>query len=199
MKRFLLRSLFAAFLCPVASLAQTASPATLSVPLTDAVERVLSEVPTRLVKLRGELLANNPEAVDYESILKLQGADNCFISVFNTPGDTTACWKADFPAVDDFTAAKRLYHDLYESLKNARISHLRPGTTYRLDAPYLAASEEKQSNSIEFVVTPANEKEFRKIRVQVMMLYTLPEWHLSVTIYEKPGELGMASVDEDAQ
>jgi hypothetical protein len=216
MKRVLLRSLLPVLLCPVAafsqssapatqssvpaaqssiSAAQSPTPATLTVSLTEAVERVVSEEPTRLVRLRGELLANNPEAVDYASVLKLQGADNCVISVFNTPGDTTACWKADLPAMDDFETAKKTYRSLYESLRMARINRLHPGTTYRLDGTFLAASEEKASNSIEFTLTP-DEKEFKKIRVQILMNYVMPEWNLSVQIYEKPGELGETAGDE---
>ena len=176
--------------------AQSPTPAAsgLTVSLTEAVERIVSEEPTRLVRLRGELLANNPEAVDYESILKLQGADNCVISVFNTPGDTTACWKATLPAIDDFETAKKTYRSLFESLRAARISSLHPGITYRLDGSFLAASEEKASNSIEFTLTP-DEQEFKKIRVQILMNYDMPEWNLSVQIYEKPGELGETATD----
>jgi hypothetical protein len=189
MKRALLRFLLPALLGPATAFAQSKTPSSLSVSLTEAVERVVSEEPTRLAGLRGELLANNPEAVDYVSLLKLQGAENCIISVFNTPGDTTACWKAELPAMDDFAAAKKTYKNIYESLKAARISRLHPGTTYRLEGTYLAASEEKAANSIEFTLIP-DDKEFKKIRVQVLMNYVMPEWNLSVQIYEKPGELG---------
>src|ERR1700744_5692972 len=105
--------LLAAVLCPALASAQSAPQ---SVSLTDAVERVISEMPTRLTHIRGELLANNPEAIAYTSLLLLNGADNCTISVFNTPGDTTAAWKAELPVLDDFGQAKKAFSSAYESL-----------------------------------------------------------------------------------
>ena len=195
MKRTVLCCSLAVWLCPALAFAQDQKPNTISVSLTEAVERIVSEEPTRLLHLRGELLANNPEAVDYESILKLEGADNCVISIFNTPGDTTACWKADLPALDDFGAAQKLYKSLYESLRAARINRLHPGVTYRLDGSYTAASADKASNSIEFTLTP-EEAEFKKIRVQILMNYVMPEWNIQIQVYEKPGELGETASDQ---
>lgn len=196
MRRRLPCYLLTALLCPHPGHAQTGTNGPLSLPLTDAVERVISEEPTRLVRLRGDLLANNPEAVDYASMLLLKGAENCTISVFNTPGDTTACWKAELPVLDDFDQAKKAYRSLYESLHSARITRLHPGTVYRLQAPFQEASETKQTNTIEFVVDPAGD-EFRKVRVQIMLSYVMPEWHLAVQVYEKDGELGMRKGDDE--
>jgi hypothetical protein len=171
--------------------AQIPDPSTLS--LTDAVERVISEMPTRLAHLRGDLLASNPEAIDYSSLLLLKGADNCTISVFNTPGDTTACWKAELPVLEEFGQAKKAFQTAYESLHRARITQLHPGVVYKLQGAFLEADETKQTNSIEFTLDPAGE-EFHKVRVQILLSYTMPEWHLSVQVYEKPGELGMGEV-----
>jgi hypothetical protein len=181
----------ALLLCPLISFAQSGEPSTLNVSLTEALERVVSEMPGRMVNLRGELLVNNPEDVDYASRLVLSGAENCMISVFNTPGDTTACWKADYPAVDDFGAAKKLYRAVYDALKSARITRLHPGVVYKLEGDFIAADETKQSNSIEFTLGPGDQPEFRKIRVQILMSYLMPTWKLTVQVYEKPGELGM--------
>jgi hypothetical protein len=187
---------------PAPAAADTASKvsdetlSTLTVPLTEALERVVSEVPTRMIRLRGELLANNPEAVDYVSRLLIPGVDNCVISVFNTPGDTTACWKVEFPAVEDFGKAQKMYHSLYESLKTAHLTRLHPGMVYRLDAPYLEASETKLNNSIEFTMGPDSPEDFKKIRVQILLAYAMPDWQLSMQVYEKPGELGMTKNDE---
>ncbi len=184
MKRKLLSFLLPVLACPALSHAQLS--------LTDAISRVISEEPTRLLRLRGELLANNPEVVDYESLLQLTGSDRCYVSVFNTPGDTTACWKAEYPDLEDFPAAKKAFRGLYESLRTARITRLHPGTVYRLSGDFLEADETKQTNSIEFTLDPAGE-DFQKIRVQILLTYVMPEWHLSVQVYEKPGELGMMS------
>ena len=191
MKRMLLCFLLGAPLCPSMASAQAPNPSTLS--LTDAVERVISEMPTRLAHLKGELLASNPEAIDYTSLLLLKGADNCVISVFNTPGDTTACWRAELPMLDEFDQAKKAFQSAYESLHRARITRLHPGVVYKLEGDFLEADETKQTNSIEFTLDPAGE-EFRKVRVQILLSYTMPEWHLSVQVYEKPGELGMGEV-----
>ncbi|TDX00708.1 hypothetical protein [Dinghuibacter silviterrae] len=189
MKKLLLCFLLGAPLCPV--FAQTSGSFT----LTDAVERVISEMPTRLAHLKGDLLANNPEAIDYASLLQLKGADNCTISVFNTPGDTTACWKADLPVIDDFDQAKKAYQETYDALHHARITRLHPGVVYKLEGGFHQADETKQTNSIEFTLDPAGE-EFHKVRVQLLLSYTMPEWHLTVQVYEKPGELGMAEASD---
>jgi hypothetical protein len=189
MKKIVLCFLLGAPVCPV--LAQT--PASLT--LTDAVERVISEMPTRLAHLRGDLLANNPEAIDYASLLQLKGADNCTISVFNTPGDTTACWKADLPVIDDFNQAKKAYQETCDALRRARITRLHPGMVYKLDGDIHQADETKQTNSVEFTLNPSGQ-EFRKVRVQVLLTYTMPEWHMQVQVYEKPGELGMTDTGD---
>lgn len=186
--------LLLAVLCPAVTSAQSQSQ---SVSLTDAVERVISEMPTRLSHIRGELLANNPEAIDYTSLLQLSGADNCVISVFNTPGDTTAAWKADLPVLDDWGQARKAFSSAYESLHRARITRLHPGVVYRLEGDFQAADETKQTNVIEFTLDPAGE-EFQKVRVQILLTYTMPEWRLEVQVYEKPGELGMTA-GADAQ
>lgn len=178
-----------AALCPAVASAQSQPQ---SVSLTDAVERVISEMPTRLTHIRGELLANNPEAIDYTSLLLLNGADNCVISVFNTPGDTTAAWKADLPVLDDWNQAKKAFASAYESLHRARITRLHPGVVYRLEGDFQAADDTKQTNVIEFTLDPAGE-EFQKVRVQLVLTYTMPEWRLEVQVYEKSGELGMTA------
>lgn len=188
MKLLLPHYVLVALLCPAAAFAQSSGPQSAS--LTDVVERVISEMPTRLAHLRGDLLANNPEASDYTSLLLLKGADNCTISVFNTPGDTTACWRAELPVLDDFDQAKKAFQSAYESLHKARINRLHPGVVYKLEGDYKEADETKQTNSIEFTLDPAGE-EFHKVRVQILLSYTMPEWHLAVQVYEKPGELGM--------
>lgn len=196
MKRIVYLLLLAGLVCPVAARAQ--ADATLTVPMKDALERVLSEIPTKLKRLRGELLVNNPGSVDYVSLLQLQGAENCVVSVFSLPNDTTAGWMVDVSTTEEFVTAKKKFKELYEILKTTRLTRLNPGVSYKLVSVYLEPTEDKQSNSIEFSLSPNDKQEFTKVRVQMIMTYLMPEWHLSLQVYEKPRDPGTAD-DDDAE
>jgi hypothetical protein len=144
-------------------------------------KKVIQDHSNHYQNIIGELIVQNPQSADYHCALKMEGAEECFITKYSSETEEIFSWQALMITTENFNEAKRKFRSLYDQFNNLVIvsSHLK-GT-------YEAPVEEKRFTSILFSLEPADETT-KKLKVELLMESEGMDWKVKVLIYDRERE-----------
>jgi len=150
-----------------------------------ALEKVIADFPRNFATLKGEVLNNNPQTVEYTSLLEFKSAEENTITQYsgNLP---VYSWQAQMLTAEEFAVAEKKYKALYKDLKNISLTVNRD-YTYGLSGEYDAPSESRKFATSVFQLTPSASN-LPKVKVELSMQYEFPEWKIFLTVYQKERE-----------
>ncbi len=168
----------------------TASNAQLKVPVINGiapdVKKVINDYPNQFSNLKGELIVQNPQSIDYECNFKVNGAEQATITQYNSKNNAICSWQALMLTTESFEDAKKKFRSLYGQLNNLTVN-TDVSQAGRLNGAFEAPAEEKKFTSVVFAVDNADEG-LKKLRVELVMHYELLEWKVKVLVYDKERE-----------
>src|ERR687897_2396589 len=136
---------FAAFFSFAIAEAQLKIPGMGNPDVRNALEKVITDFPKEFSSLKGEVIANNPQTVEYESLLTFKTAEkNTIIQYSGT--QPVYSWQALMFTLEDFATAEKKYKTLYSELKNINIK-LNRDYDYSLTGDYDKPDETKKFSS----------------------------------------------------
>jgi hypothetical protein len=175
--------LFLAF--SFSSMAQLRLPGLSNPDVRQALEKVISDYTSGFATLKGEVLANNPQSVEYASLLQFKSAEKN--SITEHSGKTPVySWEALMLTDEEYTVAEKKYKALYKDLKGITLT-LNRDYSYGLDGKYDPPSDSKKFATSVFHLTPAATY-LPKVKVELSLQYELPEWKIYLTVYQKERE-----------
>ncbi len=176
---------FLFFLLSFQSVAQLRLPGVGNADVKQALEKVISDFPKGFATLRGDVLNNNPQTVEYTSHLAFRSAENNTITEYS--GKTPVySWQALMLTNEAYEAAEKKYKSLYKDLKGISLT-LNRDYSYGLEGNYDPPSEAKKFSTSIFHLTPSASN-LPKVRVELSLQYEMMEWKIYLTVYQKERE-----------
>ena len=176
---------FTLFLFVVIANAQLKIPGAGNPDIRQALEKVITDFPKEFASLKGEVISNNPQTVEYESLLSFKSAErNSIIQYSGTL--PVYSWQALMFTTEDYEAAVKKYKTLYSQLKNMNIK-LNRDYDYSLAGDYDQPEETKKFSSTVFHLLP-NASNLPKVKVEISLQYELLEWKIYLLVYQKERE-----------
>ena len=149
-----------------------------------AFDKIMADYSNRFRNLKGESVINNPESSEYESNIKLPGAEECTVIQMRNTKQETSAWQALMLSTDDYDAASKKYKQLYNQLHNAVVRLDKGGNQYTIKGELDKPSDEKKIISTIFDLSPETIYT-QKVHIELSMAYELLEWKVRITIYDK--------------
>ena len=165
--------------------AQLKLPVTGNPDVRNALEQVITDFPKEFAALKGEVIANNPQSVEYESLLSFKSAEKNIIIQYSGTQPVYS-WQALMFTSEDFETAEKKYKALYSQLKNINIK-LNRDYDYSLTGEYDKPEETKKFSSTVFRLLP-NASNLPRVKVELLLQYELLEWKIYLMVYQKERE-----------
>lgn len=165
--------------------AQLRTPGTANPDVKNALETVITDLPKEFASLKGEVIVNNPQTVEYASLLRFKSAEQNVITKHSGKRPVYS-WQAVMATTEDFSAAAKKYKSLYGQLKGTSLT-LNRDYSYSLAGEYDAPDESKKFSTTVFRLLPSASN-LPKVKVELSMQYELLEWKVYLTVYQKERE-----------
>ncbi|HVZ56309.1 MAG TPA: hypothetical protein VG870_06585 [Chitinophagaceae bacterium] len=134
----------------------------------------------------GEELVRNPQSTDYQSLVRVSGAEQCVITRYSDRKKPVYSYKAVLPATDDFEAAKKQFRSLFRQLNNLPV-RLGASRSVLFRGTYEEPEEGRGFTSILFAAD-STEPAIRHVRIELSLEPDLMDWKISLSVYEKERE-----------
>jgi hypothetical protein len=149
------------------------------------VKKVLQEYPNRFANITGTLIRENAQSTDYECTLKIDGAEEVFITHFPSKKNIRT-WEATLLTTEAFEKVKQKYKSTCNQLNNLSIKI--DGYNYKLNGVIAPISEDMKFTSTVFSFSTTDDA-MKKLRLEVSAQFLAPmEWKIKLLIYEKERE-----------
>ena len=185
MKQLTALFLFSLFFFAVNGHAQLRLPGLSNSDLRQALEKVIADYPGDFATLKGEVLHNNPQTVEYASLLQFKSAENNTITQYSGK-EPVYSWQALMFTTEEFTEVEKKYKALYKDLKAVTLT-LNRDYSYRLEGTYDAPTESRKFASSVFRLVPGATS-LPKVKVELSLQYELMEWKIFLSVYQKERE-----------
>lgn len=147
-----------------------------------ALEKVIADYPSGFSTLKGKVVHNNPQTVEYASLLQFKSAEQN--SITEHSGKTPVySWQALMLSHEEFEVAEKKYKALYKELKGFTLT-LNRDYSYGLAGTYEAPSENKRFATSVFNLTP-NATYLPNVKVELSLQYEMLEWKIYLMVYQK--------------
>ncbi len=168
-----------------AATAQLKLPGSTTGDVRTALEKVIGDYGKDFATLKGEVMASNPQTVEYQSLLSFKSAESNSIIQYSGKNPVYS-WQAQMFTTDDFEAAEKKYKSLYSQLKGITLK-LNRDYDYSLSGEYNKPDESRKFSSTIFQLLPAASY-LPKVKVELSMQYELLEWKIYLLVYQKERE-----------
>lgn len=163
--------------------------AQLKLPINSSIrtnfQKILNEYPQHFESIRGDIINQNPQTIEYASQLKLGDAQECMIVKYSSGGKPIYTWQALMFSSEDFEAASKKYKWLFNQLKGMNIFYV--NDQYTLKGNFEEATETRKFTS-SILVPAAPPEPLKKLKIDVAMQFEFPEWKVNLLVYEKERE-----------
>jgi len=176
-------SIVIALIFSIKTNAQVKIPVT-SNELRTNLERVISGFPSHLNDLKGDTIVENPQTIEFESLLDFKMASENSITQYKSTKPIYS-WKAVLMNTEEFEEAVKKYKWLYNQLKVMTIKI--DSYSFTMSGDYDEPAESRKFCSSIFKLTP-NASNIPKLKIEVAMHFEFPEWKVSMVVYEKERE-----------
>jgi len=153
---------------------------------TSDIKAVIRDYPHNYEKMRGSVQSQSPQQTDYESSLKITGAESVTISRYSADNKEIYSWSAVMLTTEDFEVAKGKFKTLFARFNNMAVK-MDYGVTFYLKGKYLEPIEERGFTSSLFRFE-LPDRATRKMILELSMQYEFPEWKVKILIYERDRE-----------
>jgi hypothetical protein len=158
-------------------------PPTRVVDIPTVIDAVLQDFPNNLRHISGEPVLAEGEFDSYASVLTLPDAQECIVTRWHSEKDSTASWQAKMFTSDDYGAAERQYHRLYQQLKTCHMT-LGDSSMVQLEGNWAPASA-GAAFTTSTLRLKTNDWRYQDVRIDLELVYQLANWAVQINIVSK--------------
>lgn len=149
----------------------------------EALQKVISDYPNRFGNIRGEMIAEHPQTIEYRSNVAVPGSLNCIVTKYNAVKKEIFSWKCLMYETDEFVQARNKFKELYNQLKNTivKIDGEKP---FILTGKYETPLETKKFTTIIFELLPAS-SEMQHLKIELSLQHYITDWQITLNVYDK--------------
>jgi hypothetical protein len=149
--------------------------------ISNALSKVLTDYPDHFDHIKGNIIDQDVQTIDYSCTVNIPGADSSVITQNGPTKDNIYSWKSVLFTTDDFDKVKTKFHEYYSRVKAINASAANKKIT--LQGEYIAPDDSKRFATILFTPAPATDA-LRDVVVDLSLQYLLSGWQISVSVYE---------------
>jgi hypothetical protein len=147
-----------------------------------ALQRVIEDYPNNFSNIKGDLLGENIQTVDFNSRVQIPGIP-CILTQYSSSKKAVYSWRAELLEEEEFDEAKKRYKELYNQIRNTIIK-IEGEKPFILNGSYQAPVEERKFNTVLFQLLPSG-RDMEKLHVELSMNYMVTTWKITLTVYER--------------
>ena len=151
------------------------------------IEKVIRDFPNQFRNIKGSVLLENNESINYQSNIQIPGAISCVITSYQS-NKTALCWKAELFESANFQDAKDKYQDLYGQIRNTIIK-IEGEKPYILNGQYAIPAEQKNMHTVVFNMLPSVGG-MQNVKVELLLVHQASGWKINLVIYDHDGANG---------
>ena len=160
--------------------------------VSSALTKVLQDFPNHFNTIRGEIISQDVQAVNYMSTVNITGADSSIIIQNGSDSDYIYSWREVVFNAEDFDEAKQKFHEYFSKIKGTSVNINNKKVGFNAD--YIAPDDAKRFTTILF--TPDEKtQQLKNVAIDLSMQYVLSGWQISISIYEHT-DYGVSSDEE---
>lgn len=149
--------------------------------VSNALQQVIEDFPNHFNNIRGEILNQDVQAVNYTSSVNIADADSSVIIQNGSDSDNIYSWNEIVFATDDFDKAKARFHEYFNKIKNTTVE-VNTGNVI-FNAAYNEPDEGKNFTTILFAGKPETQQ-LKNVMIDLSLHYIVDGWQVSVSVYE---------------
>jgi hypothetical protein len=165
-----------------ASVATCAAQGVFTNHTNEALQKVIGDYPNHLKNIKGDMIRQDIQTIDYVSKVEIPGAVQCIVIQYSPAKEEIYSWKCLMFESDDFEAIKTRYKELYDQIKNTIIK-IRGQKPTILIGSYGLPEEERKFCSSPFHLLPAM-AEMQNLTVELTIQHIVTEWKIELIVYE---------------
>lgn len=147
------------------------------------LQKIVADYPNGFTHYTGEVIAENPQTTEYQSLLTPAGAESSAIILYDSKRKPVYSWQALMLTTDSYEEAAKKYKAVYNQVKGANVQ-FNASRSYFLQGTYNEPTDGKRfTNSLLHFST--REQPMAKLKVEVNMEYVFPEWKVNLLVYER--------------
>ncbi len=149
------------------------------------LQKVVSDFPRHFSNLKGHILNQNPQTIEYASLLDFEMAPENMITEY-TGHKPIFSWQAMLLRTESFEEASKKYKWLCNQLKVMSLT-IDGKHSFSLTGNYDEPDESKIFSSSIYKLTP-QASSMPKIKIEAGLQFEFPEWKVQLLVYEKERE-----------
>ena len=152
--------------------------------LRNDLQKVIADFPNDFSNLKGDILIENPQTIEYVSLLNFSGAEDNTITKYNA-SKSIYSWQATMLTTEEFSDAEIKYKWLFNQLKNMTINI--GDYSFSLYGDYDQPDESRKFSTTTFRLIPGAIN-LPKLKIEIAMQYEFPDWKVVLQVYQKERE-----------
>lgn len=147
-----------------------------------AIEKVVRDYYDHFNNIKGEKIVETVSTIEYQSKILPEGALESTITEIKSLHNVYS-WQATMLTTDDYEKAIEKYKHIYRQLNGANFL-MDDNKSWKFRGDYDAPDESRAFASS--VLEPeVSEAVLQRLKVEVALNYTMPEWTVKIMVYEK--------------
>jgi hypothetical protein len=159
------------------------------------IEKVVGDYYDHFSEVKGEIISETISDIEYKSKILPSGASESTITEIKSLHNYS--WQAIMINIEDYEKAVEKYKQIYNELNGATYS-MHEHRTWRFKGSYDAPNDGRAFASS--LLEPNTEnKVFKRLKIEVALTYSMPEWTVKILIYEKEPDQDMRPTEHSEQ
>ena len=151
---------------------------------TDIV-KVISDYPNGYKNIIGEQIIENPQSIEFESLVKVKDAIKCKLIKYSSNIKEIYSWEAEMIKTDDFEEASKKFSAIYNSLQHLAVNI--NGSTAVFKGDYIKPTEAIKFTTL-VLDSGDNTPELKKLKLALVLETDMLDWVIKIQVYEKERE-----------
>lgn len=167
----------------------------LSHSLKPDIEKVVGDYYDHFSEIKGEVISETINDIEYNSKVLPLGASESYVTEIKSLHNYS--WQAIMINTEDYEKAVEKYKQIYNDLNGASYS-MRGHTSWRFKGFYDAPNDGRAFASS--ILEPNTvDKVFKRLKIEVALTYSMPEWTVKILVYEKEPDQEMRPTERSEQ
>ncbi len=147
-----------------------------------ALEKVIRDYPNRFHNIKGDMIAQHAQTVEYKSTISVPGASYCSIWKYTASNNELYNWNCTTFNSPNFMQARARFKEAYDQIENTIIK-IEGQKPFILNAQYKTPTELHNLNSITFELLPLVD-EMRNLKIDLSLEKESNIWKVKLSVYE---------------
>ena len=160
------------------------------------IEKVARDYYQHFYNIKGDTILESVNTIEYQSKVIPQGASDCIITEIKGLHNVYS-WEATMLNTEDFEKAVEKYRQIYRQLDGANFV-MPDHKSWKFKGDY-DTPQESRAFASSLLQADVTEKALQKLKVEVALNYTMPNWTVKVLVYEKEADEDIRTGDETNQ